>query len=230
MAKNMETEKTGKLLGKFSSFLGTYRKLILIIGIALLVGLVALWIGLVVADSNADKKQLLIDGLQADYTTWVALADKTTADAKASAETLVSGLQALASKGGSKYPELKAGYLLAMVNYTNEEFTTALEGFLKIADSGKDSYLGPLALINAAVASEQLGDKVKALEYYQRILDTYGNETPEAPKAYFNKARLLEANNEIVLAKAVLEELVGTIEFSNSEYVKLAQSRLVVLQ
>ena len=228
MANNMDTEKTGKLVGTFSSFLGTYKKLLSIIGIALLLGLVALWIGLSVAASNADKRQLLIDGLQADYTTWVALADKTTAEAKASTEALVSDLQALASKGGSKYPELKAEYLLAMVNYTNEDFTTALDGFLKIADIGKDLYLGTLALINAAVASEQLGDKVKALEYYQRVYDTYGKETPESPKALFNVARLQEANNNATLAKAVLQQLAD--EFPNSEYAKLAQSRLVVLQ
>lgn len=228
MANNMDTEKTGKLIVTFSSFLGTYKKLLIIIGIVLLLGLVGLWIGLSVADSNAEKKQLLIDGLEKDYTTWVALADKTTVEAKASAETLRSGLQALASKGGSKYPELKAGYLLAMVDYTNEDFAAALEGFLTVAADGKDSYFGPLSLINAAVASEQSGDKAKALEYYQRVYDSYGKETPEAPKALFNVARLQEANNNAALAKAVLQQLAD--EFPNSEYAKLAKSRLVVLK
>jgi len=228
MANNMDTEKTGKLVGTFSSFLGTNKKLLSIIGIILLLGLVGLWIGLSVADSNADKRQLLIDGLQENYSTWVALADKTTAEAKASAETLVSGLQALASKGGSKYPELKAGYLLAMVNYTNGDYAKALEGFLQVATNGKDSYFGPLSLTNAAVASEQLGDRAKALEYYQRVYDTYGKDTSEAPKALFNVARLQEANNNVALAKAVFQQLSD--EFPNSEYAKLAKSRLVVLQ
>jgi TolA-binding protein len=228
MANMMDTEKTGKLVGTFSSFLGTNKKLLSIVGIVLLLGLVGLWIGLSVADSNADKRQLLIDGLQENYSTWVALADKTTAEAKASAETLVSGLQALASKGGSRYPELKAGYLLAMVNYTNGDYAKALDGFLKVAANGKDSYFGPLSLTNAAVASEQLGDKAKALEYYQRVYDTYGKETPEAPKALFNVARLQEANNNVALAKAVLQQLAD--EFPSSEYAKLAKSRLVVLQ
>jgi tetratricopeptide (TPR) repeat protein len=190
--------------------------------------LAALWIGISVVDSNANKNQLLIDGLQKDYTTWVALADKTTEEAKASAVDLVAGLQALASKNGSKYPELKAGYLLAMVSYADEDFTAAVEGFLKVADKGKDTYLGPLSVMNAAVASEQLGDKAKALEYYQRVYDTFGEGTPESPKALFNVARIHEANNNVTLAKAVLQQLADL--FPSSEYAKLAQSRLVVLQ
>jgi outer membrane protein assembly factor BamD (BamD/ComL family) len=212
MANNMDTEKSGKLVVTFSSFLGTYKKLLTIIGIVVVLALVALWIGLGVANSNADKKQLVIDGLQADYTAWTALEDKTTAEATAAAEKLVAGLQGLASKGGSKYPELKASYLLAMIDYTNEKFSAALEGFLKVADNGKDTYLGPLSLNNAAVVSEQLGDNAKAL----------------APKALFNVARLQEASNNIALAKAVLQQLAD--EFPSSEYAKLAQSRLVVLQ
>jgi len=228
MANNMDTEKSGKLVVTFSSFLGTYKKLLTIIGIVVVLALVALWIGLGVANSNAEKKQLAIDGLQADYTAWTALEDKTTAEATAAAEKLVAGLQDLASKEGSKYPELKASYLLAMIDYTNEELSTALEGFLKVADNGKETYLGPLSLNNAAVVSEQLGDNAKALEYYQRVYDTYGKETAEAPKALFNVARLQEASNNVALAKAVLQQLAD--EFPSSEYAKLAQSRLVVLQ
>ncbi len=174
------------------------------------------------------QRQLLIDNLQKSYTTWSSLEDKSSAEALKSFDSLVAELNALASKGGSKYPSVKAQYLLGMAYYGQENYEMALNNFLESAKKGKGTYMESLSIMNAAAVSEQLGNNVKALEYYQRVWDTFGNSAAEAPKALFSIARLHEFNGNITLAKAVFQQLAD--EFPTSEYAKLAKTRLVILQ
>lgn len=227
MANTKESVSTGKIVNVFNNFLSANKKILIIIGIVLVVALIALWIGLSVSSAIAQKNQLAIDQLQISYDAWVALEDKNTAEAKASYDELVSALSALAGKGGAKYPVLKAGYLLGLVYYTNGDYQNALNRFADVAAKGSETYLAPLSLNNCGVTSELLGDTTKALEYYQKVYDTYGNDAAESAKALFSVARIHEANKEIELAKAVFQQLVD--EFPASEYAKLAQSRLVLL-
>ncbi|MHC1693333.1 MAG: tol-pal system YbgF family protein [Sphaerochaetaceae bacterium] len=227
MANRKESVSTGKIVNVFNNFLSANKKILIIIGIVLVVALIALWIGLSVSSAIAQKNQLAIDQLQVSYDAWVALEDKNTAEAKASYDELVSALSAMAGKGGAKYPVLKAGYLLGLVYYTNGDYQNALNRFADVAAKGSETYLAPLSLNNCGVTSELLGDTTKALEYYQKVYDTYGNDAAESAKALFSVARIHEANKEIELAKAVFQQLVD--EFPASEYAKLAQSRLVLL-
>jgi TolA-binding protein len=202
--------------------------LLMIIGIVLLVALIGLWIGLSVANSNADKNQLLIDNLQESFTTWSSLDDKTSAQAQDSFNSLVAELNTLAAKGGSAYPVVKAQYLLGLAYYAQEDYEKSRTYFLEAANKGKGTYMESLSIMNAAAVSEQLGDNAKALEYYQSVWDTFGSSAAEAPKALFSVARLHESNGNTTLAKAVFQQLAD--EFPTSEYAKLAQTRLVILQ
>lgn len=228
MAKVKEITNPGKAENAVNRFLGANKKILIIVGTVVVVALLGLWIGLNIADSNAEKLQVAVDELQVSYTEWAAMDDKTSAEALSAKDDLVAGLSELASKSGTSYPIVKAEYLLGLVLYTEEDYTQALSRFASAAQKGEGTYLGSLSLFNAGVASEQLGDTAKALEYYQSVYDKYGSEAPEAPKALFSVARLHEANNSIALAKAVFQQLAD--EYPSSEYAKLAQSRLVVLQ
>ena len=228
MANTKETVTPGKLEAKFNAFLGANKRLLIIIAATLVVAVVALWIGLSIAERNADASQLKIDNLQASYQTWSFIEDKSSSEALAEKESLLAGLRELSGKRGSSYPALKATYLLGLVAYEDGSFSEALQSFLNVSERGKDTYLASLALYNAGVASEQLGDSAKALEYYQSVYDRFGADAPESPKALFGVARLHEANNNIELARAVFQQLAD--EFAASEYAKLARSRLVVLR
>jgi tetratricopeptide (TPR) repeat protein len=228
MANTKETVAPGKLEAKFTAFLGAKKRLLLIIAAAIVAAVVILWIALSVADRTANAAQLKIDNLQGSYQEWAFLEDKSTSEAVSAKENLLAGLQELADKGGSSYPALKATYLLGLVSYEDGAYQDALQAFLRVSERGKDVYLASLALYNAGVASEQLGDATKALEYYQSVYDRFGAQAPESPKALFSVARLHEANNSMDLAKAVFQQLAD--EFPASEYAKLAKSRLVVLQ
>lgn len=225
---NEPTMTAGKIETKFNAFLAGNKKFLIIIAAAIVVAVVGLWIGLTIADNAANAAQLKIDTLQQSYTEWNFLQDKTTDEAVAGKDSLVADLNELAGKGGSSYPVVKANYLLGLLAYEDGSYEQAKGYFDAVASKGADSYLGSLALYNAGVASEQLGDTAKAIEYYQSVYDRFGADAAESPKALFSVARLHEANNNIDLAKAVFQQLAD--EFSASEYAKLAKSRLVVLQ
>ncbi|MDD3822826.1 MAG: tetratricopeptide repeat protein [Sphaerochaetaceae bacterium] len=228
MTNTNEPKSAGKLESKFNAFLGAHKKLLVIIAAVIVVAVVALWIGLSVADKNADAAQLRIDNLQKTYMTWSTAEDKTSPDATQAKSDLMAGLQELSGKGGVSYPVLKATYLLGLVAYEEGAYADALAHFMVVGDRGKDSYLGSLALYNAGVTSEQLGDMAKALEQYQAVYDRYGADAAESPKALFSVGRLHEANGNGDLAKAVFQQLAD--EFAASEYAKLARSRLIALQ
>lgn len=228
MMANKNEITSGKLESKFNAFLGANKKILIIVAVAIVVAVLGLWIGLSVADNKADAAQLAIDKLQATYSEWNLLEDQTTDEAVATKESLVGELSAIASKNGKSYPVLKAKYLLGLVKYEDGAYAEALDHFVAVAEKGSETYLGSLGLFNAGVASEQLGNPDKAMEYYQSVYDTYGADAAEAPKALFSIARLHETNSNIDLAKAVLQQLAD--EFTASEYAKLAKSRLVVLQ
>lgn len=228
MAKKEETTGAAKLESRFNTFLLTHKKLLLLIAVAIVVIVVGLWITLTVIDSRAESLQLAVDEAQKTYESWVFLEDKESSEAVSLLQELTSDLNELADRGGKSYPALKSQYLLGLIAYEQESYEQALEEFLTVAQQGRGTYLGSLAQYNAGVASEQLGDTQKALEYYQSVYDEYGDEAAESARALFSVARLHEEAGNTDLAQAVLQQLAD--EFPASEYAKLAQSRLVILQ
>lgn len=227
MAQKEEQGTAVKLEGRFARFFGTHTTLLIVIGIAVVVVVAGLWIGLSVSERNALENQRAIDELQVSYSEWAALEDKSTPEAQAAMEELVTKLSDLAGKRAKSYATIKAQYLLGLVSYTNGEYAEARTHFEQAAKKGEGTYLASLSYYNAAVASEQLQDTAKALEYYQIVYDRYGDESAEAPKALFSIARLYEAENELRLARAVFQQLAD--EYPASEYAKLAKSRLLFL-
>ncbi|MCK9287234.1 MAG: tetratricopeptide repeat protein [Sphaerochaetaceae bacterium] len=227
MAKENEKDISGKVESTLNSFITRHRLVLIIIGVAIVLALIGLWIGLGVSANITEANQLKIDTLQVEYDTWAALEDKTTDEANASLTSLKDDLAELSRKG-KKYPALKALYLLGMIEFNHEKYQEAHDYFIEASNKAGTSFLASLSLMNAAVCIEMSGDSVKALDMYQAVYDRFGTDAPEAPKALFNVARLHEAANNLELARAIFQQLAD--EFPSSEYAKLAQSRLVTLQ
>lgn len=222
MAQERDGEAKKSLDVKISNFIFTNRRWFYIGAGALIVVVIVLWITLSVSAKSKAANQLKIDQLQAQYDS-LLYSEET--DFAATAELEQSLLEL--SKKGSSYPAVKALYLLGLISYDQEDYETARTYFVESSQKGKGTYLASLSLLNAAVASEQLGDDSLALEYYQSVYDQYGESAAEAPKALFGVARLYEKEGNRELAQAVFQQLAD--EFPGSEYAKLAQVRLVTL-
>jgi len=227
MADKKEPSFQNRVENSVATFVKKYMKALIITGIALIVILVGLWIGISINASTHSSLQESIDTLSEQYNEWVALEDLSSDEATTEVATLKEGLLDLADRNNDSYAVIKANYLLGLIEFNLESYDTARDYFLTAADNGKDSYLSSLSLFNAAVASEELNDSTKALEYYQRIYDDTEGQAVESARALFNVGRLYEDNGDTELAKAVLQQLAD--EYPNSEYAKLAQTKLVIL-
>ncbi|MFA5467852.1 MAG: tetratricopeptide repeat protein [Sphaerochaetaceae bacterium] len=221
MAKTKEESSKGKLEQKFATFVKSNQVAIIVVVAAIVLALVVLGIALRISNNQATARQVEIDALQRDYEQWKGAKDEDNAELKAK-------LLALSKRGGKSYPVVKALYLQGLLAYEEGAYEEANGSFLAAAERNKESYLAPLALFNAAVCSEQLGDNLKAIELYQRIYDDYGSDAVESPRALFSLARLYENDGELDLAKAIFQQLSD--EFPASEFGRLAKTKLVIIQ
>lgn len=219
----VELTSSEKMEGKLNSFLSRNRMLLIIICAVIVAALIVFIIVDNVSASNTEKQFDKIDQLETTYSELNA-ADATSEGYQAKVDDLKAQLQDFAK--GKKYPSLKAQYLLATMAFNEKDYQTALDGYDAVYQNAKGSYLGSLALTNAAVAAEEKGDDAKALEYYTKVWDEFGVSAAEAPKALFNQARL-QQKSDATLAKATYQQLID--QFPQSEYAKLAKSVIISL-
>ncbi len=225
--KKEKDQLTGaqKVEGALNHFLSKYMKVGIVVLLVLVLALIGLGIGTSVAKKKQQSQFNLIDQLQTSYQE-LAVMDSEDAAYQAAYDSLVGDLTDLAAKS-KKYPGLKASYILATIAYEREDYQGALDTFKKVYDGSKQTYLGSLALANAAASAENLGNDTLALEYYTRIIDEYGFTAAESPKALFGQARLQQKMGNRDLAKATFQQLAD--QFPNSEFAKLATNSLAVL-
>jgi tetratricopeptide (TPR) repeat protein len=220
-----ELTRTEIVEGKLNTFLGNNRKIVLIFCIVVLLAIVGVAVATSVNHNILSKQFDQIDQLSTTYSELQTM-DKDADEYQAKADELVAQLTELAGKN-KKYPALKAKYLLGMHAFDNDDYQQAMDYFLSLSTDAAGTYLGSLSLSNAATCAENLGDDDLALEYYTKIIDDYGNEAAESPKALFGQARLEEKKGNIELAKATFQQLAD--QFPSSEFAKLARNKLVLL-
>jgi len=214
-----------RIEGSLNGFFGRNKKTLIVVAIIVVVGLATLGIVLSVSQNNLQEQFNEIDQLEASYVELQAMGS----DNEAYQETydeLVASLTDLAGKG-SKYPSQKAEYLLGMIAFQDEAYQKAIDSFLSVYSNADGSYLGSLALANAAAAAEELGNDSLALEYYTKIIDEFGFTAAESPKALFGQAHLQEKSGNTELAKATFQQLAD--QFPTSEFAKLAINRVALL-
>ena len=214
-----------RIEGSLNGFFGRNKKTLIVVTLIVVVGLATLGIVLAVNQNNLQEQFNEIYQLEASYAELQAMGS----DNEAYQETydeLVTRLTELAGKG-SKYPNLKAEYLLGHIAFQDGAYQKAIDSFLSVYSNADGSYLGSLSLANAAAAAEELGNDSLALEYYTKIIDEFGFTAAESPKALFGQARLQEKFGDIELAKATFQQLAD--QFPTSEFAKLAINRIPFL-
>ncbi|MCL2720128.1 MAG: tetratricopeptide repeat protein [Treponema sp.] len=85
----------------------------------------------------------------------------------------------------------KAWSLIAHIHSGRKQWKLAEEAWVKSADTGAKTYLGPIAFFNAAVCAEEQGKLEQAIEYLQQCV-SHNFDFPDAPRAQFNIGRLYE--------------------------------------
>ena len=115
----------------------------------------------------------------------------------------------------------KAALHLANLQFKLDNFTGAIENFLKVVAYSKSGYLYPAALIGIGNCHEQSGDLVKAIEYYDvvgQLVEHYGFRD----MARLGKARILGAQGKIDEARKALEGLRSDVSSFADEAMRLS--------
>jgi len=89
------------------------------------------------------------------------------------------------------FAESKAWSMIGHIHSAKKQWRQAEEAWVKSADTGARTYLGPIAFFNAAACAEEQGKIEQAIEYLQQSI-SHRFEFPDAPRAQFNIGRLYE--------------------------------------
>lgn len=226
-AKQPEQSGADKMLNGISGFFVKNKKVVIMVLCAALVALAVLAILLVMNDRKQDELQSRIDGLQ---TKCEELFQKVEYTAEEYSE-LLAEIQEVEQAGKDSYAGVKAAYVLGLCYLNAKDYANAYDFFMKASAKDSVSYLAPLAVFNAAVCKENLGDTQAAMSLYERVPADFGYDTGIAPKALFNSARLHLANGDIDLARSAFQQIVDQYSSasSGSEYAALSKNALMTL-
>ena len=151
------------------------------------------------------------------------------ADEPASGESreLLHDLGAFARRS-SGFVSGSAWAMIARIHSERGEWPQAEAAWRNAAAAASRTYLGPLALFNAAVAAEERGDIAGAIELFAMSV-SHNEPFPGAAHAQFSIGRLNETQNNragaIEAYRVVLARWPGVLVWAN-----LAQSRIIALE
>ena len=230
MAKNKDKEvqltASEKMTQSVDSWLGRHIKLIASIVIAVVAVIVIAAIVTVVVNNNQSKRYEKLDAVTASYAEFSAM----DGDAEGYAEAknnVIAGAEELA-KNPKNYPGAKANLILADMAFDDGDYNKAIELYSLVASSQTKTFLREVALMSLAASYEENGDRAAALKVYNDFFDEYDTESFYSSRALFNAARLTEETDK-ALAISIYEQLIAYFESYNSEYAKLAKSRVAQL-
>jgi len=214
MAKNTkELSAEEKLQNKISGFFERNAKTLLICAVALVVVVGIIVIVTAVSSGNREKAMVRIQGLEETVVgsySGMEAADKA---------NVISSLEA--EEKGKSYVSFKASYLKGLAYYQDQNYQAAYDAFMACVAKKSDSYLAPVALVNAAAAQEALGNETEALNLYNRVTTDY-KESGMGAKALFNTGRIYFQQGNTSLAVSVFNQLIDS--YPSSEYSALAKN------
>jgi tetratricopeptide (TPR) repeat protein len=222
-AEKRQEEKSFK--EKLSQFLHTYKYVILGIGGALIVVLIATGIYTMVHQNRVEASSKQAEELISLMDEWRS------AEEQSEKDDLQQDIRELSTDIRDSYSGLfaaqRALLILGQLEYALENKEEAARHFMELADRYQSSYLAPVALMSAGVCKEELQRYDEAISHYQRVRDQYADTAPEAPHALFSIGRLYEMQDERESALDAYNELIDN--FSASNWTKLARDRIIYL-
>lgn len=212
-------------MGGFSGFLQRNRK-----GIFLIAGLIILaFAGLVVfiTLSSVLNKNAIAEIEELGRIYEELRISSQNANYAADMDKLLAEIE-LFAKNKKGYAPGKAWSMIALVYADREDWPKAKDAWLNAADAGKKTFLGPIALFNAAAAEEEMGNFERAIELLQSCL-SHPFEFPSAPRAQFAIGRLYEKQKNYPAAlEAYREVLIKWHDFPMWQ--NLARDRVIAIE
>ena len=223
MSTVQETEKTGA--EKFALVLKTHSMKFIAAAIAVVLILVA--IGVTEYFSNQKQEQSIIaaEDIEDAFIKYMTAAEDDKAAAKDNLTALISSAK---QDYSGLYAEMKALSTEARMLADEESWNDAAAAYTALADGFSDSYVAPVALLNAAAMKEEAGEDDAAVKLYARVVDEFKDVSPDVPEALFNLGRLSEKSGQNDKAREYYES-IGS-DYSSSSWTNLAKSRIIAIK
>jgi tetratricopeptide (TPR) repeat protein len=201
MMQNKENESIGD---KVNNFIQKNRK-----GIFITVGIIlVLFIGMIaylyIGDyfnkksiAQAEELSTRFTDMQLNKKQGMEFSDESSLEAASEVEdALLADLEAYIAKTspiteGKGFAQGKVWSLIGHIYSDRKEWQKAEEAWLNAARKGSKTYIGPVALFNAAVAAEEQGKQKEAIDLLEQCI-SHKFDFPSAPRAQFNIGRLNE--------------------------------------
>jgi TolA-binding protein len=170
-----------------------------------------------------EDSAMLSEDIQEAYTEWV----QTEPDIRD--DTKINEMIDLALKDFPRqFAAQRAFFTRGLMNLEKEKWEEAATAFLVVSDTWPDSYLASVSLYNAGAAREELGDSEGAAALWTRIVEDYGDLSPDAPEALFNLGRLAETSDNREKAIEYYRDIAA--RYPESRWTDLGKSRILVLE
>lgn len=223
------------LASRINSTLARFRTPLLVVGVVLIVAIVVSVVAAQVLDARNQSAAREAEELTQDFDDWVAaLPSRTGAGEReigdellATADELRERSTEIASEYRGTYGAQRALKVLGDLEWEVGSFEAARSAWVSLADSFDESYLAPIALMNAAAAAEQMGEAADAAALYLRVTESQAVGNAETPRAIFNLGRLAEEAGDAARALEWYNRLVD--EQPASTWTNLARNRIILL-
>jgi len=146
---------------------------------------------------------------------------------KAVEDELRSLLSGIRKSYPRQYAAQRASFIQGKLEYQLENWQTAAEAFQSLGTRAPKSYLAPLALMNAGISFERLGDVDQALAAYRKVVDDHPDSTL-VPELLFSVGRLQEQKGDFAAAQVAYNQLEEQHPLSN--WTKLGRNRIIALK
>ncbi len=217
MAKEQSKTEAANGVEKILDFIQRSRVGLLICLGCIVLGIIVFIVGYSINESINKAAVIELDS----YTEKLAGADF---DSPETAE-LMAELEKFA-KGKGGYAGAQAYNLVANYHAEKKEWDLAEKAWVNSANKAPGIFLAPLSMFNAAVAAEEQGNNIKAIDYYTQAAE-YNGFFAGVTRAYFAIGRLYETQNDPAAAIEMYQKVVD--DYPKDEWSKLAQSKLIDL-
>jgi len=213
-----------KVMDKLVDFLSRTRKPIMITLSVIAVAVVTLVIVLSIQNSREEAALAAVEDLQSSFDDWMEVDD----DAKPDGYDALSQSVAEIVDGFPRtYAASRARMIDGRALVELERWDEASTKYGEVADFFPESYLAPVALMDAAVAAESGGDTERTIELLTRLIDDYGEQSAETPRALFSVGRILEQRDDVADAAQTYRRLIE--DYPASSWTNLARNRIITL-
>ncbi len=227
-----EKTKKEQFLDNLAGFLQKNRIFFLSFLIAIALFFIVFAIASEIRNRRIEESTIMAEELQKQYEDWSENMDKEEAEQPAdigeTAKELISQADSILEKYPNLYAAQRAHYIKANVYYKKGEWSSAAEAFITLQERFPKSYLAPIALHIAAIASEEMDEIDRALELHNQILSNYASTYPDTPRSIFTIGRLYEDKGQYEEAKKQYNTLIN--EYTPSNWTNLARDRIIYLQ